>query len=293
MYKIRGGDGKEYGPVSAETLRAWVAQGRANAQTYVLIEGGSQWQPMAVLAEFADLFAARPAMGAGGFASATPPRTSGMAIASLVLGCLGLFFCGLTSLVGLPLGLVAMSKIKKSQGELGGWGLALGGTIISGVSLLFIPLFIAMFIPVLSKAKSKAVQINCVNNLRQAGLAIRIYSGDNEDKLPLAAKWCDAITNEMGSEKVYVCPQVPALRSGYAFNAKLSGLAEGDIDPQTVMLFEADTGWNASGGKELMISKPRHNNRWVVCFADGSVQQMTAAQVAKLKWDPKPSSNNE
>ena len=31
MYKILGGDGKEYGPVLADTLRQWVREGRANA----------------------------------------------------------------------------------------------------------------------------------------------------------------------------------------------------------------------------------------------------------------------
>jgi hypothetical protein len=41
-YFMQGGDGKEYGPVSAEQLRLWVTEGRANAQTQVrLAEGGS------------------------------------------------------------------------------------------------------------------------------------------------------------------------------------------------------------------------------------------------------------
>ena len=43
MYKILGGDGKEYGPISADTLRQWVSEGRANAQTQVQVEGGTGW----------------------------------------------------------------------------------------------------------------------------------------------------------------------------------------------------------------------------------------------------------
>jgi len=40
-YFMQGGDGKEYGPVGAEQLRQWVAEGRANGQTQVrLAEGG-------------------------------------------------------------------------------------------------------------------------------------------------------------------------------------------------------------------------------------------------------------
>jgi hypothetical protein len=53
MYKILGGDGKEYGPVTADTLRQWLAEGRANAQTMVLAEGGSNWVALGSLPEFA------------------------------------------------------------------------------------------------------------------------------------------------------------------------------------------------------------------------------------------------
>jgi len=36
MYTIIGGDQKQYGPVTAEELRRWIAEGRADAQTQVL-----------------------------------------------------------------------------------------------------------------------------------------------------------------------------------------------------------------------------------------------------------------
>ena len=220
------------------------------------------------------------------------PRTSGMAISSLVCGILSFISCGLTLLItsplGLILGLMAMGKIKKSQGQLGGRGLALAGTIVSGVSLLMLPFWAAMLLPALAKAKGKAQTINCVNNLKQLGLAVRIYNGDNGDKYPTANKWCDTIINEAGTPSIYVCPSATALRSGYAFNAKLSGMEEGKVDPSTVMIFESDAGWNASGGKELMITKPRHGNRYVVGMADGSVQQISEAQLSELRWDPNP-----
>ena len=43
--------------------------------------------------------------------------------------------------------------------------------------------------------------------------------------------------------------------------------------------------------QELMITRPRHGGRYVVGLADGSVQQMTEAQVGQLRWDPKPEKN--
>jgi hypothetical protein len=60
MYKILGGDGKEYGPVSAQTLQQWVREGRANAQTQVQLEGSVGWTALGMLSEFAGSFSAPP-----------------------------------------------------------------------------------------------------------------------------------------------------------------------------------------------------------------------------------------
>lgn len=55
MYKIIGADGKEYGPITADVLRQWIQQGRANAQTRVLAPGASEWRLLSDFPEFADL----------------------------------------------------------------------------------------------------------------------------------------------------------------------------------------------------------------------------------------------
>ena len=60
MYKIIGGDDHEYGPVSAEQLRQWIAEGRANAQTRVQSEGSTEWKTLRELPEFAGAFAGAP-----------------------------------------------------------------------------------------------------------------------------------------------------------------------------------------------------------------------------------------
>jgi uncharacterized membrane protein len=56
MYKIVGGDQKEYGPVSAEQVLQWIREGRANAETRVQVEGSADWKPLSSLAEFAAEF---------------------------------------------------------------------------------------------------------------------------------------------------------------------------------------------------------------------------------------------
>jgi prepilin-type processing-associated H-X9-DG protein len=286
-YTIIGGDQKEYGPIPEAQLRQWIADGRANAHSRARVEGATEWRPLSDFPEFQDLLksAVPPPL------PATAAKTSGLAITSLVLGILGLVTCGITILlsapIGLILGIVSITKIGKSQGQLKGRGLALAGIITSGVSLLLIPIFAAMMLPALAAAKQKAQEINCVNNEKQLALAVRIYAGDNGDHFPPAATWCDAIHTAVGAEKVFKCPAAPAgSRCDYAFNAKLDGLAEGSVNPRTVMLFETEGGWNASGGPELMIGKARHARMFVVAFADGSVQQLRESQLNTLRWDP-------
>jgi hypothetical protein len=53
MYRIVGADGREYGPISADQLRQWIAEGRANTQTRVLVEGTTEWKTVGELPEFA------------------------------------------------------------------------------------------------------------------------------------------------------------------------------------------------------------------------------------------------
>jgi hypothetical protein len=55
MYFLIGGDGREYGPFTAEQIRAWVAEGRASPHSRVRREGETAWQALADFADFADL----------------------------------------------------------------------------------------------------------------------------------------------------------------------------------------------------------------------------------------------
>ena len=74
MYKIIGGDQKEYGPVSADDLRRWITEGRANARTQVLAEGTTEWKPLSALPEFAELLHAQNPQSPLAAATAAPPN---------------------------------------------------------------------------------------------------------------------------------------------------------------------------------------------------------------------------
>jgi competence protein ComGC len=104
-----------------------------------------------------------------------------LAIWSLVLGILSVTVCSLfTGVPAVICGHLACGHIKRSAGQLTGGGLALAGLITGyisiGLSLLFIPMMLAIAIPNFVKARQIAQTHACINNLRQLDGAIQRFA---------------------------------------------------------------------------------------------------------------------
>ena len=53
------------------------------------------------------------------------------------------------------------------------------------VVIAIIAILAALLLPALAAAKRKAQRINCVSNLKQIGIAFRIWEGDHSDRYPM------------------------------------------------------------------------------------------------------------
>jgi len=152
VYKIIGADGKEYGPITAEQLRRWIAEGRANAQSKVLAEGAMEWKPLAEVAEFVQDLATPASSPSPPMALSSPqaPRTNPLAVVGMVLGTLAVTF-GLCCCYGLPFNVpgiicstVALAQIKNDPQNQQGKGLAIAGLLLSILSIVLVVLFLVL-----------------------------------------------------------------------------------------------------------------------------------------------------
>jgi len=60
MYRIKGGDGSEYGPADLALMQRWVQEHRIAAHTLVQAEGTQEWRPLSSYPELAQLVVSSP-----------------------------------------------------------------------------------------------------------------------------------------------------------------------------------------------------------------------------------------
>ena len=198
-------DGQQQGPFDLELVRSRLADGSFQGSDLAWHEEMTEWMPLsAVLAQQAggavpppvptgQLPAAQTAGYAGqlpmgqtaGYAD-QPPQTSGLAIASLVLGLCSFLLGFLTGLPALICGHLSLNQIKKSGGIIKGRGMAITGLVIGYLTVLIIPVAIlaGIALPVFNAVQMKGQQVKALAEAKQVGLACKLYAGDHDGKYP-------------------------------------------------------------------------------------------------------------
>lgn len=128
-------------------------------------------------------------------------------------------------------------------------------------------------------AREAAKKTACLSNLKQLALAAIMHSTDYDDVFKFdASNAKSALRPYTKNDQLWFCPAGSKTVAAYSFNQKLAGKSTVAIrDPaNTVMLYEGSKG-------KLDF---RHNGTAAVAFADGHVRAFTAAQAAKLNWNP-------
>jgi len=225
------------------------------------------------------------------------PKTSGMAIASLVLGIAGLCTAGLTSIVGLILGIVALLKIGRSGGQMAGRGLALGGILSSAITLAIWLVVAAAGLLTwvgVSKAWEEATvrsqHLMMMGRMRLLGQATKDYAAKNDDRFPPPDSWPQALKDAhvLADESMLADPRDAALGRIIAMNALLAGRKSSDVrrPGETVLYFECAPGAPPGGGPKNLPPEPRDPGGYVIAFADGHMEIVAKKDLGRLIWNP-------
>jgi prepilin-type N-terminal cleavage/methylation domain-containing protein/prepilin-type processing-associated H-X9-DG protein len=182
------------------------------------------------------------------------------------------------------------------------------------VVIAIIAILASLLLPALAKAKSKAHTITCLNNQKQWGYALTMYSDDNDDYFPYEGMpgaintganldaWCNTLPPyaslpalkdltdppTAGSKSIFSCPatvkkNVTPTQANpffmYGFNSRMDPSA-GAKFKRSVVVKPTDTIMLAENNETNFPSTTgrfalaRHDKRGVFAFVDGHAEQI-------------------
>ena len=165
-----------------------------------------------------------------------PPTTNGLAVASLVLGVLWLYWIG--SVLALVFGYIARAQIRRSHGAEKGKGLALAGIILGWLG-----------ISVAGAALVFGIIAVAANSSRATGRAYPISNFAAQQDAAVRADLRNALTAE---------------KTHYVDTEQYS------TDTATMLQIEPDLLWNRVGGPQVSVADVIPGDRGVVCIQEES-----------------------
>ena len=183
-------------------------------------------------------------------------------------------------------------------------------------------LAVFVFLPVVAHrgCGGKASRINCVSNLKQIGLALRMWANEHGEKFPMTLSATNAgggtldfsvngevwrhfqiLSNELNTPKVLACPEDKRTKvtdwNQITNNAHLSyfvGLDADGTNPQSILSGDRNLKSAAPltngvmflrAGDQLEWTKELHNKVGNFGLGDGSVQQMNSPTAANKQLE--------
>jgi prepilin-type N-terminal cleavage/methylation domain-containing protein len=176
------------------------------------------------------------------------------------------------------------------------------------VVIAIIAILASLLLPALARAKVKAKEITCVNNLKQISLGIRLWAGDQGDKYPWnvdyakggskdSPDWTDnfrVCSNEIRASAIFVCPldltRKPATNwttmRGDLNVSYFVGKSTTDARTQDILCGDRnviggggglDPSWGTFLGTSIDAAwdQTLHNYRGTLAMGDGSARKIT------------------
>ena len=201
--------------------------------------------------------------------------------------------------------------LRQRTGGFTGWDLLV---VIVTLGLLIVVLMVPGPRP---GGAAKASTINCVSNLKQIGLAFRMWANDHGEKFPMALSSFETnggtlefnltgevwrhfqiISNELNNPKVLACSLDKKrariadwhLLTNNAYLSYFAGLDANETNPQSILSGDRNLTGTAkltngvlpmTAADQVEWTKDIHNQRGNIALGDGSAHQMTQGILAK------------